>query len=83
MADVAGGIATAEYARRGDRMILRHTQVPGEAEGSGVGSALARAALGYARAEGLRVVPRCPFMASYIRRHPEYQDLVAKDEDEG
>jgi len=74
--DVPGGLAIARYKRTGDTMVLVHTEVPESAEGEGVGSALARAALDHARREGLRVVPRCPFMASYIRRHPEYGDLV-------
>jgi uncharacterized protein len=68
--------ATARYARDGDTLTLLSTHVPESAEGGGVGSALARAALEYARNEGLRVVPRCPFMASYIKRHAEYRDLV-------
>lgn len=76
VADVAGGAAIARYKRRGDTMVLVHTEVPAAAEGEGVGGALARAALDHARSEGLRVVPRCPFMAAYIRRHPEYEDLV-------
>jgi uncharacterized protein len=74
--DVAGEAATAEYEQRGDDLVLTRTHVPPEAEGEGVASALARSALEYARAEGLRVVPRCRFMASYIDRHPEYQELV-------
>jgi uncharacterized protein len=68
--------ATAKYRRDGDTMTLTSTEVPRSAEGGGVGSALARAALDHARAEGLRVVPKCPFMASYIERHPEYRDLL-------
>jgi uncharacterized protein len=68
--------ATARYARDGDTLTLLSTHVPESAEGGGVGSGLARAALDYARDQGLRVVPRCPFMAAYIRRHPEYSDLV-------
>lgn len=76
--DVEGGEATARYERSGGSLVLTHTKVPPSAEGEGVGSALARAALDHARKEGLEVVPRCPFMASYIRRHPEYQDLVVE-----
>jgi uncharacterized protein len=68
--------ARAKYRRDGDTMTLASTEVPPSAEGGGVGSALARAALDHARAEGLRVVPKCPFMASYIERHPEYRDLL-------
>lgn len=69
----------AVYSLEGDRLTLEHTEVMPEAEGRGVGGALARAALDDARARGLGVVPRCPFMAAYIRRHPEYRDLVPDD----
>jgi predicted GNAT family acetyltransferase len=75
-ADVEGGMAVAEYEREDGRLVLTHTSVPPAAEGQGVGSALAREALGFARAEGLRVLPRCPFMSAYLSRHPEYQDLL-------
>lgn len=79
-AEVDGVLAgVAEYSIAGDRLILQHTEVTPEAGGGGVGGALARGALDDARARGLRVVPRCPFMAAYIRRHPEYQELVADD----
>jgi predicted GNAT family acetyltransferase len=53
--------------------------VPAKLEGKGIGNALAAAALDYARSEGLRVVPRCEFIAAFIRRHREYQDLVDDD----
>jgi predicted GNAT family acetyltransferase len=48
-------------------------------EGSGVGSALVAGALDDIRSRGLRVVPLCPFVAAFIRRHSEYADLVARD----
>jgi predicted GNAT family acetyltransferase len=66
----------ATYTRRGDTITFWHTYVPPSMEGHGVGGALARTALEAARRDGLTVVPRCPFVASYIRRHPEYLDLV-------
>lgn len=67
-----------EYRDRGDGMFeLTRTEVPSQLEGKGVGSALARNALDYARDNDLRVVPTCPFIRSYIEKHPEYQDLVA------
>ncbi len=71
-------LATAAYQMAGTTMVLTHTEVPPELEGHGVGSALARGALDAARARGLSVVPLCPFMASYIRRHREYLDLVSE-----
>lgn len=58
---------------------LRHTIVPEEHEGKGIGSALARQVLDYAREKKLRVVPTCPFIASWITRNPEYQDVAGSD----
>lgn len=54
-----------------------HTVVDDDYEGHGLGSVLARAALDDARSRGLRVIARCPFIAAYITRHPEYEDLLA------
>jgi uncharacterized protein len=74
--EVDGKVAATWYRRHGDKIIFTHTEVPPELEGHGVGGALARAALTYARKEGLRVVPLCPFVAAFIKRHTEFQDLV-------
>ncbi|HEX8939831.1 MAG TPA: GNAT family N-acetyltransferase [Candidatus Limnocylindrales bacterium] len=66
-----------DYRNRGDgRLVLVHTEVDPAYEGQGVGSALARHALEDARARRLSVVPRCPFVLAYLRRHKEYADLV-------
>lgn len=69
-------LAVLEYYRQDDAIVFTHTGVPEELEGQGVGSALARAGLDYARAQDLRVVPQCRFVRAYLERHPEYQDLV-------
>jgi len=53
--------------------------VPPALEGRGIAGKLARAALDYARERKLSVIPRCPFVAAYIRKHPEYQSLVRAD----
>lgn len=75
-ATLEGKVAVAEY-RLGEGVIeFVHTEVPRELEGRGIASHLARAGLDHARANHLRVVPRCPFFAAWIARHPEYQDLV-------
>lgn len=71
-----GQTAMLTYQRRGDKLALTHTEVPPAFEGRGVGSALARAGLDYAREHGLTVTPACGFVASYVQRHPEYQDLL-------
>ena len=61
-----------------DRIVFTHTVVPTELEGRGVASAIVKHALDHARAKGLKVVPQCAYVASFIKRHPEYEELVAK-----
>jgi predicted GNAT family acetyltransferase len=65
-----------EYRLTPGRIVLVHTEVVPEFEGHGVGGRLAKYALDDARARGLQVVARCPFVAEYIRRHPAYQELL-------
>lgn len=67
----------AEYRLKDSRVVFTHTEVDSAFEGHGVGSTLARYALDDVRERGLRAVPLCPFIAAYIERHPQYQDLVA------
>jgi predicted GNAT family acetyltransferase len=71
------GILT--YRRRPDGVVLVHTEVDREFEGRGVGSRLVAGALDDLRARGVGVVPRCPFVAAFVERHPEYRDLVVAD----
>ena len=71
-----GGVAVLTYVQRGDALDLVHTRVPHTLEGKGYAGALAKAALEYARAMGLKVIPTCPFVSTYLRRHKEYADLV-------
>jgi predicted GNAT family acetyltransferase len=59
------------YRRRGDRLVLLHTEVPEPLGGRGLGGALVRAAVERARRDGLTVVPLCPFAADWLTRHPE------------
>ena len=69
-------MAVAQYERTGNQITFTHTIVAEAAEGHGVGGKLVEFALDQARAEALAVVPQCPFVQSYLRRHPEYRDLV-------
>lgn len=74
---VDGKTAFVSY-RRGDGVIqLNHAEVPTELEGRGVGSRLVKATLDAVRTEGLKVRPRCSFVAAYMRRHREYADMLA------
>ena len=73
---VEGGLGILRYQIARDAMWLLHVQVPPEARGHGVASELTRTALKLARERGLKVVPVCSFVATYIRRHPEYQPML-------
>jgi predicted GNAT family acetyltransferase/glutaredoxin len=72
-------IGLAAYARRGDVLVVTHTEVAEGCEGRGFGSRLVRAVLDDACRRGLGVVPLCPFVAYYVREHPEYEQLVASE----
>jgi predicted GNAT family acetyltransferase len=74
--ELDGTLATIEYMLDGDTITFTHTKVPEALEGRGIASRMAHAALEYARTQYLKVVPICPFVASYIRRHQEYLSLV-------
>ncbi|MBW8771300.1 MAG: N-acetyltransferase [Gemmatimonadetes bacterium] len=71
------GTALLDYRHRGADLDLIHTEVPQALEGRGYAAALATSALDYARREGMRVIPSCPYVKAYIDRHPQYEDLVA------
>jgi predicted GNAT family acetyltransferase len=76
-ASVDGALAgRLEYSRTDGRVVLVHAEVDPAYEGRGVASALARTALDEAVSGGLTVVPECPFVVSYLRRHPEYLPSV-------
>ena len=75
-AAVGEALAVAEYRLSSGILIFTHTEVPKSLEGQGVGGALVRGALEQAREKGHQVAPMCPFVAGWIRRHREYEDLV-------
>jgi predicted GNAT family acetyltransferase len=64
------------YRLRPGLVALIHTEVDERFEGRGIGGRLARFALEQARAKGLEVLPFCPFVNEWMRRHPEFNDLV-------
>lgn len=71
--------AFAEYQLRPHAVKFIHTEVLPQFEGQGLGSRLAKAALDEVRRRRLQAIPQCPFIAGYIRKHPEYLDLVAEE----
>ena len=69
----------AAYMRKPGLIDFLHTEVDPKFGGRGVASTLIREALATARAEGLDVIPHCPFVRAYLQRHPELVDLVPPD----
>lgn len=75
--NLEGEKAEIEYRQEGDGVInFLHTFVPENFRGEGIAEQLVQEALEFARSHKLRVIPSCRFIASYIRRHEEYQDLI-------
>lgn len=68
--------AYLEYRWLKEDLALMHTYVPESLEGKGLASALAKFALEYAKEKNLQVIVYCPFVATYLKRHPEYNFLV-------
>jgi uncharacterized protein len=76
----AGVVAAhSEYNLLKGAVMFTHTEVQPAYEGQGLGSKLAKFALDDVRSRGLQVVPVCQFIAGYIRKHPEYLDLVSEN----
>jgi predicted GNAT family acetyltransferase len=74
--DLNGDTAVAYYQLSPGVITFTHTEVPPELSGHGIGSQLVRGALEAARAQGLKVVPRCPFVSAYMAKHAEFNDLL-------
>lgn len=75
--DVDGHVAFASYRRSPGIVTFTHAEVPDALQGRGVGSALAKGALALVAQSGDKVVPRCPFIAAYMQKHPELSHLLA------
>lgn len=69
-----------QYRLEGDRISFTHAEIDPGREGQGLGSTLSAFALDDARSRGLSVLPRCPFVKTYVQRHSEYVDLVPEAE---
>ena len=75
---VDGHVALTAYDLEDpNRIVFTHTDVPEALAGRGIAGEIVKFGLDHAREKKLTVVPQCAYVASYIKRHPEYQDLVA------
>jgi predicted GNAT family acetyltransferase len=75
-AEIADGVAHADYHLKGDTMLIVHVEVPRAVRGHGVAGQVVQAALDHARARNLNVVPLCSYARSYMRRHPDSFKLL-------
>jgi len=74
-----GEVAFAEYRLKPDHIIFPHTIVPQSLEGRGLGGALVRAGMAWAKEKSLPVAPHCVFFQGYIKKHPEYADQLTPE----
>ncbi len=75
--DIGDQMAFANYRLTPSAFVITHTETPRALRGRGLASELVRGALELIRADGRKVVAGCGFVADYLRKHPEYGDLVA------
>lgn len=71
-------IARIEYIKAQDKIYLTHTEVPLSLEGKGIGSKIVEMALKDVARQDLTLIPLCPFVAGYIKDHPEWKKIVLK-----
>jgi uncharacterized protein len=74
-----GKVATLDYQINGNRIALTHTEVPPEFQDRGIAAELVKAALDYAREFNLLVIPSCAYVADFVIKHQEYQEIVDPD----
>jgi uncharacterized protein len=74
----AAGTAFIDYTASGNVRTLTHAEVPPELRGGGAAARLTSGALELARSQGVKVIPRCPYIVAFMERHPEYQDLLVR-----
>ncbi len=75
--EVESGTAFIDFKLTHETLFLIHTEVPPALEGKGVGGAIVKKALQYAKDNGYKIVPLCVFVQSYLKRHKEWDDIVA------
>jgi predicted GNAT family acetyltransferase len=74
--DVDGGMALALYQSAPGKVLIYHTEVPRHLRGRGCGAKLMRGVLAELRANNLKLVPRCSYVARFMREHPEFHALL-------
>jgi predicted GNAT family acetyltransferase len=79
---IEGQLSKLDYIEDDNTIVMTHVGVYPEHRGRGVAGKLTEVALEYAREKSLRVIPMCPYIASYIRRNPQYMELTSQERSE-
>ena len=74
---VDGYRAFIDYKQKGDKVYLIHTEVASELKGKGVGEAIVEKTLNYLEQHNYKLVPLCVYVGAYLKRHPEWNRLLA------
>jgi predicted GNAT family acetyltransferase len=70
-------VSLASYLERGEVTVIPHTETLPAYGGRGLAGRLVAFALDDLRSRGRKLEPACPFVADFVRKHPDYQDLLA------
>jgi uncharacterized protein len=73
---IDGQLSKLDYMQEGNSMVITHVGVHPEHRGQGVAGKITEVALEYARKKSFRVIPMCPYVVTFIRRNPQYEDLT-------
>lgn len=76
---VENEMAVVQYTREGDVFLLMHTEVPEQLEGKGIASTLVQKTMEYLDAHHFKMRPYCPYIHTFLKRHPEWDRLVSPE----
>ena len=71
-------LAFVDYGLRDDAILLMHTEVRPDLEGQGIGTRTAEMVVDHVRRSGRKALVGCPFLTSWLRRHPQEQDILLR-----